>query len=71
MYDFQKGVVIFGLAVGTLVPGTLAGLTPSRPMADAVPAARADTLPHILSNDNRRPAGELKDGVLRRSLPKA
>ena len=52
-------MVILGLAAHALMSGSLAAAADS-----PVPAVRVDTLPHILSNDNRRPAGRLRNGVL-------
>jgi FtsP/CotA-like multicopper oxidase with cupredoxin domain len=64
MYKLRKRRVILGLAAGIILTGTLGTGTPAPAMSHAAPAANGDTLPHILSNDNRRPAGRLKDGVL-------
>jgi FtsP/CotA-like multicopper oxidase with cupredoxin domain len=61
MCNLRGRLVILGLAAGTLLPGAVSAWTPSPAMA---PAASGDTLPYILSNDNRRPAGRLRDGVL-------
>jgi manganese oxidase len=50
--------------VGTLVLAASMAGTPSAGTADAAPARSDDTRPRIRSNDNRLPAGRLKDGVL-------
>ena len=63
MWKLRTRAATLGLAAGTLLhPGQAAPIPPGLP--GMAPVAHADTLPPVLSNDNRRPAGRLKDGVL-------
>jgi FtsP/CotA-like multicopper oxidase with cupredoxin domain len=62
MHNLGKRLVTLGFAAGTLLH--LTPLSARAPSSGTAWAASSDTLPHILSNDNRRSAGRLRDGVL-------
>jgi FtsP/CotA-like multicopper oxidase with cupredoxin domain len=64
MCNFGKLSVSLWLPAGALMLGTFAARPPSPAMARPAPGADGDTLPHILSNDNRVAAGTLHNGVL-------
>lgn len=68
MRDLPGRSVVLGVLAGTLLPVVLATAPPPPTTAGAAevpaPAAGRDTLEHVLANDNRRPAGRLRDGVL-------
>ncbi|CAN5623124.1 hypothetical protein BH23GEM9_BH23GEM9_26980 [soil metagenome] len=64
MARMDKRLVVVGSAAASIWGAAIVAWTRSPAPDGVAQVAIADTLPHIVSNDNRRPAGRLEDGVL-------